>query len=355
MAELAIAIPEKESYVRIPYEFYGHKLPRRELLMLGKVFSFSKKGEEDVVCRAKYTTLAKDFRCSVRTIGRAVRRLSEKGLIEFVGAGDAKRATSKYRYVGADCGKGHSRVDLYLLHTEFEIRNVGTRYLTVSEAIVLCYMKTHCENPRKKRFSGTVRSIAKNTSLSPTTVQSAIDVLLRAELISRAGDEKAVNGSSQSIFHVNEKLLRKAEKAFKKEMTPTSAPKDKPQWQKNIDDIDAKAERERYYSRLKYKAEDVAERHKARLMQDAEYSAALSILNKTAASVARAELSGDKNELRDLIYRRSKAQAIMQKRMKALGIAEADITPRYRCVKCSDSGFLPSGKACDCYPLKERT
>ena len=355
MSELAITIPEKESYVRIPYEFYKHKLPRRELLMLGKVFSFSKNGEEDAVCRAKYVTLAKEFRCSVRTIGRSARRLAERGLIEFVGAGDTKRATSKYRYVGADCGKGHSRVDLYLLHTEFEIRNGEKRYLTVSEAVVLCYMKTHCENPRKKRFSGTVRSIAKNTSLSPTTVQSAIDVLLRAELISRAGDEKAVNGSSQSIFHVNEKLLRKAEKAFKKEMTPPSAPKDKPQWKKDIEEIDEKTERERYYARLKNKAEDVAERHKERLMRDQEYSAAFQIVNKTTAAVVRAELSGDSIGLRDLVARRKTAQATMQRRMTALGITEADITPQYCCEKCSDSGFLSSGKACDCYPLKERT
>ena len=28
---------------------------------------------------------------------------------------------------------------------------------------------------------------------------------------------------------------------------------------------------------------------------------------------------------------------------------EADFTPRYACTKCSDTGFLPDGKMCDCY------
>ena len=32
-----------------------------------------------------------------------------------------------------------------------------------------------------------------------------------------------------------------------------------------------------------------------------------------------------------------------------LGISEMQLVPQYSCKKCSDTGFLPSGTACDCY------
>ena len=35
--------------------------------------------------------------------------------------------------------------------------------------------------------------------------------------------------------------------------------------------------------------------------------------------------------------------------LSGLGISEAQLVPRYRCKKCSDTGFLPDGTACDCY------
>lgn len=32
-----------------------------------------------------------------------------------------------------------------------------------------------------------------------------------------------------------------------------------------------------------------------------------------------------------------------------IGLTEKDLVPKYSCEKCSDTGFLPGGKACDCY------
>nr|DAW75008.1 MAG TPA: DNA replication protein DnaC [Inoviridae sp.] len=47
-----------------------------------------------------------------------------------------------------------------------------------------------------------------------------------------------------------------------------------------------------------------------------------------------------------------KKEALQKERkeiLKTLGITEKQLLPQYKCKKCSDTGFLPSGAACDCY------
>ena len=35
--------------------------------------------------------------------------------------------------------------------------------------------------------------------------------------------------------------------------------------------------------------------------------------------------------------------------LERLGLSDKDFVPKYICPKCSDTGFLPNGKMCDCY------
>ena len=35
--------------------------------------------------------------------------------------------------------------------------------------------------------------------------------------------------------------------------------------------------------------------------------------------------------------------------LSKIGLTEADLAPKFSCEKCSDTGFLSNGKACDCY------
>ena len=46
-----------------------------------------------------------------------------------------------------------------------------------------------------------------------------------------------------------------------------------------------------------------------------------------------------------------KASLLRERRaiLEGLGIEEAQLFPQYTCEKCSDTGFLPSGVACNCY------
>ncbi len=112
---------------------------------------------------------------------------------------------------------------------------------------------------------------------------------------------------------------------------------------------DMRADRERYYALLRQKALDGAEAVRAKAEKDPAFKSAERDVKKTEIELAKAE-----------VFSPSTVPAIMEKleahkkaRSEALArmnITEEDLLPKFRCTKCSDTGFLPSGKACDCYP-----
>ena len=112
---------------------------------------------------------------------------------------------------------------------------------------------------------------------------------------------------------------------------------------------DMRADRERYYALLRQKALDGAEAVRAKAEKDPAFKSAERDVKKTEIELAKAE-----------VFSPSTVPAIMEKleahkkaRSEALArmnITEEDLLPKFRCAKCSDTGFLPSGKACDCFP-----
>ena len=82
--------------------------------------------------------------------------------------------------------------------------------------------------------------------------------------------------------------------------------------------------------------------------KDPAFAAAEKAIKKDEIELAKAEVfsPADLPAIRERIQaaRRSRAEAL-----KKLGIQEADLMPRYACPKCSDTGFLPDGRMCDCY------
>ena len=67
-----------------------------------------------------------------------------------------------------------------------------------------------------------------------------------------------------------------------------------------------------------------------------------------ARSLAKAAVYGGK----DLAELQAQEKQLLQKRkdiLQSMGLTEAHLLPQYACKKCSDTGFLPDGKACDCY------
>ncbi len=112
---------------------------------------------------------------------------------------------------------------------------------------------------------------------------------------------------------------------------------------------DERSERERYYAALRDRAAAKAERANREAQKDEAYRAAESAVRKGEIELAKAEVfspaARGKIEEKLAEARRARTEALAR-----LRLTEEDLLPRYACAKCSDTGFLPDGRMCDCYP-----
>ena len=115
-----------------------------------------------------------------------------------------------------------------------------------------------------------------------------------------------------------------------------------------IEAVNAKADRERYYAVLREKAQSRADKYIAKANKNERFKQLTTELSKMEISLAKAEVFEPKN-LPALTEQ--KAALLRERRsiLESLGIDEAQLLPQFTCGKCSDTGFLPSGVACNCY------
>ena len=368
-----------ESYIRIPYDILGAeflKFSITELFQLAKIFSFSVIESNPMArCRAKMSEFAEDFHASERQCSRLIKRLVDAELVEKVTDENGQIIRSWYRYIGTPMlGKGFIRVDVANLQTEFEFKadkkghsQPYKRYLTLIEVLVLSYIITHCDNVKrgKNEFYGSYRSIARKLKLSVGAVSSAIFYLMKAELIYCHAGNKARNGSGWTKYHVDKELLLQTKKADQKkteELVQQAERQTTIEGQRQssvgyvspaVMALNARADRERYYSRLREKAQNIADQQKERANKDAEFKQVERELKVLECALAKAEVQGDRKELSRLVQKQKELQKRRQVRLQSLAMSDADFLPRYRCSKCSDTGFLPNGRMCDCYPKQE--
>ncbi len=115
-----------------------------------------------------------------------------------------------------------------------------------------------------------------------------------------------------------------------------------------VDAANAKSERERYYALLREKAQTRADKYLALANANARFKELGVELSKMELALAKAEMFTP-DELPALS---EKKQAYLRERktiLEKLNIDEADLTPRFVCEKCADTGFLKNGAACGCY------
>ena len=115
-----------------------------------------------------------------------------------------------------------------------------------------------------------------------------------------------------------------------------------------IEAVNAKADRERYYAALREKAQSRADKFIAKANKNERFKQLTTELSKMEIALAKAEVFEPKN-LPALTEQ--KAALLRERRsiLEGLGIEEAQLSPQFTCTKCSDTGFLPSGVACNCY------
>ncbi len=115
-----------------------------------------------------------------------------------------------------------------------------------------------------------------------------------------------------------------------------------------VEAINAKSDRERYYALLREKAQTRAERFLAKANGNARFKAISAELSKMEISLAKAEVF-EPTALPRLTEQKHELLTERKQILESLGIDEKELQPQFACKKCSDTGFLPSGAACNCY------
>lgn len=110
----------------------------------------------------------------------------------------------------------------------------------------------------------------------------------------------------------------------------------------------ARADREHWYAERRSKAERKAEKAKEKARSFPAYREAEKALKRLELEHAKAELYEPEKvkeiELEQDAREFERAQALL-----LAGLTEADLLPVWSCARCSDTGYLPSGAACDCF------
>lgn len=115
-----------------------------------------------------------------------------------------------------------------------------------------------------------------------------------------------------------------------------------------IEAINAKADRERYYALLREKALNRADKFTMQANKNTRFKEITGELSKMEIALAKAEVF---EPTKYPVLLQEKAKLLQERRtiLNALGINEADLQPQFTCDRCSDTGFLPNGVACNCY------
>ncbi len=120
-------------------------------------------------------------------------------------------------------------------------------------------------------------------------------------------------------------------------------------------DLEARAERERWYAARKAKAENKAESVLAAFMKNEDFKRCHKRLRELEGEIGRAEASAEVGDVKaqELLGRLIQEQRRLTLQYRAIiernGKTEEDLLPKWSCCKCKDTGFLKNGKACDCY------
>lgn len=115
-----------------------------------------------------------------------------------------------------------------------------------------------------------------------------------------------------------------------------------------IEAINAKADRERYYALLREKALNRADKFTMQANKNARFKEITGELSKMEIALAKAEVF-EPAKYPALLQEKTKLLQERRSVLNALGINEADLQPQFTCDRCSDTGFLPNGVACNCY------
>ena len=105
--------------------------------------------------------------------------------------------------------------------------------------------------------------------------------------------------------------------------------------------------RAEWYRQRRERAEEIADVNQAKAEE--RCGDIIREIKRLEIAISKAEARGEEDsmmgEAKALLNERDR----LEKALAVIGLTESDLRPRYRCRKCSDTGYLPNGKPCDCY------
>ncbi|MBQ8322811.1 MAG: DnaD domain protein [Clostridia bacterium] len=197
---------------------------------------------------------------------------------------------------------------------------------------------------------GTIRKNATNVSL----IRTWRDWNFSDEMILEAAKRSAT--SSNPVPYMNKILSDwKQAEIFQVKNIPDAAPSAsntagaaRGYVSPAIEAANAKADRERYYALLREKAQSRADKYVRKANGNVRFKELTAELSTMEISLAKAEVF-DPKKLPALLEKKTSLLGERRELLAEMGIAEEDLLPKFTCKKCSDTGFLKNGVACDCY------
>ena len=116
----------------------------------------------------------------------------------------------------------------------------------------------------------------------------------------------------------------------------------------SVEAANAKSDRERFYALRREKAQASADKFLEKANGNARFKELAGELSKMELNLAKAEVFKPET----LPALQAKKRELIEERKQILSkmnISEEDLTPKFVCLKCLDTGFLKNGAACDCY------
>lgn len=330
---------------------WRRRLSPSAVLIGGYLTNYSQKTDAggETLCVRKYESLGKTLGVSHGTVANALAQLKAEEILSVPKRSSYLTNFSEIEFKYFLRGEPFFFTDAFTIKWE----KAGKRYtevrpLTVVEGLVLCYFYTKCGNKKKNNaFDCSYTDLANYLGISPRTAWNAVRTLLHADLIFRHAGEKGVNSRIKSTYHLNSGLLGRRKKTVRRR-AENNAGADPSEQAAN-----ARIDRERFYSERRFRAQEAADKKRE------DFSAAhpeYKRIERECADLTREEAKAEalgQPDLPQLQRRLAAKQREKRAFLRRFGATEEDFLPHYACPKCSDTGALPDGRACDCYFRRE--
>ena len=201
-------------------------------------------------------------------------------------------------------------------------------------------------------FSGEATAVkeavleARQLGLDYTTVLRAISALSSAYLIEIK--KKGINTHEKGVYVANMDKIHKHIRINKKESKKAEKANKKQAKSKAVRLLDETSDFKRFYDLRREQAKRTAENNKEKAEQNERYKQADKRYRLLELEHAKAELYAPLT-LPEIMARKQVALAERASALREIGMTEKDLEPQYVCSKCSDTGYLPNGRQCDCY------